>query len=154
MERRCIYTALSNSKSSPDSVFFSVWPQNQKKASPDPFHENMVRQKYLVRTVTFLWVRSSTFETKSLQSRRSSFICRPKLDMSDLIDSNIDLFMYLIVGIRFGTWKDKHLNWALFSFHSLYKIVIFQFNKPDKIFFFPLTLSKVCIFCGLIPSLI
>ena len=36
--------------------FFSVWPQNQKKASPDPFHENMVRQKYLVRTVTFLWV--------------------------------------------------------------------------------------------------
>ena len=77
--------------------------------------------------------------------------------MSDLIDSNIDLFMYLIVGIRFGTWKDKRLNWALFSFYSfssLYKIVIFQFNKPDKIFFFPLPLSKVCIFCGLIPSLI
>ena len=35
---------------------FLVWSQNQKIASPDPFDENMVRQKYLVRTVTFLWV--------------------------------------------------------------------------------------------------
>ena len=35
---------------------FLVWSQNQKTASPDPFDENMVRQKYLVRTVTFLWV--------------------------------------------------------------------------------------------------
>ena len=59
-----------------------------------------------------------------------------------------------IGGIRFGKRKDRPLNWALFSFHSLYKIVIFQFNKLDKIFFFPLTLSKVCIFCGLIPSLV
>ena len=48
--------------------------------------------------------------------------------MLDLIDSNIDLFMYLIGGIRFGKWKDRRLNWALFYFHSLYKIVIFQFN--------------------------
>ena len=26
-----------------------------------------------------------------------------ELDMSNLIDSNVDLFMYLIEGIRFGT---------------------------------------------------
>ena len=43
--------------------------------------------------------------------------------MSDLIDSNINLFMYLIGGIRFGKRKDKPLNQALFFFHSLYKIV-------------------------------
>ena len=37
---------------------------NQKRASPDPFHENMVRKvytaKYLVRT-NFLWVRTHFF---------------------------------------------------------------------------------------------
>ena len=38
---------------------------------------------------------------------------RPKLDMTDLIDSNVDLFMYLIEGIRFGAWKVRRLNWAL-----------------------------------------
>ena len=38
--------------------------------------------------------------------------------------------------------------------NSLYKIVIFQFNKLEKVFSFPRTLSKVCIFCGLIPSLV
>ena len=51
-------------------------------------------------------VRSSTFETKSLRSRNSHVghsICQPKLDISDLIDSNVDLFMCLIGGIRFGT---------------------------------------------------
>ena len=38
---------------------------------------------------------------------------RPKLDMTDLIDSNVDLFMYLIEGLRFGAWKVRRLNWAL-----------------------------------------
>ena len=33
--------------------------------------------------------------------------------MSNLIDPNVDLFMYLIEGIRFGTWKDRPLIWAL-----------------------------------------
>ena len=33
--------------------------------------------------------------------------------MSNLIDSNVDLFMYLIKGIGFGTWKVRRLNWAL-----------------------------------------
>ena len=26
-----------------------LWPQNQKKASPDPFHENMVRKVYTAK---------------------------------------------------------------------------------------------------------
>ena len=30
---------------------------------------------------------------------------KPKLDMSDWTDLNVDLFMYLIEGSRFGTWK-------------------------------------------------
>ena len=62
-------------------------------------------------------MRSSTFETKSSHSRNShvghSMLIhgRRKLDMSDLIDSNVDLFMYLIEGIRFGTWKVRRFNW-------------------------------------------
>ena len=43
--------------------------------------------------------QSSTFETKSLHNR-NSHVGRPKLDMSDLIDSNVDVFMYLIERIR------------------------------------------------------
>ena len=38
---------------------------------------------------------------------------RHKLDTSNLIDSNVDLFMYLIEGIRLGTRKDRPLIWAL-----------------------------------------
>ena len=62
---------------------------------------------------------SSSFETKSLHSRNShvdhsiSIHGPPKLNMSNLIDSNVDLFMYLIEGIRFGTRKDRRMNWAL-----------------------------------------
>ena len=40
---------------------------------------------------------------------------RSTLDTSKLI-SNVDLFMYLIEGIRFGTWKNRRLNWALLTF--------------------------------------
>ena len=57
-------------------------------------------------------MKSSTFETKSLHSRNSDGD-HSILDMSDLIDSNVDLFMYLIEGSRFGTWKDRCLNCAL-----------------------------------------
>ena len=65
-ERRCVYSALSDSKRGPDSFFFFGFGAigNQKRASPDPFHENMVRKvytaKYLVRT-NFLWVRTHFF---------------------------------------------------------------------------------------------
>ena len=33
--------------------------------------------------------------------------------------SDVDLSMYLIKGIRFGTWKDRRLNWALKAKESL-----------------------------------
>ena len=38
---------------------------------------------------------------------------RPKLDISDLIDSNVDLFIYLIEGIRIGTWKIQRFELGL-----------------------------------------
>ena len=31
------------------------------------------------------------------------------------IDPNVDLLMYLIEGIKLGTWKDGHLNWAFLN---------------------------------------
>ena len=46
-----------NSKKGPDSFFFRfwghrrLWPQNQKKVSPDPFHANMVRKVYTVKII-------------------------------------------------------------------------------------------------------
>ena len=39
---------------------------------------------------------------------------RPLL-MLNLIDSNVDLFMYLIKGISFCTWKERRLNWATYE---------------------------------------
>ena len=36
---------------------------------------------------------------------------RPNLDMSNLVDSNVDLFMYLIEGIGVGKWKVQRLSW-------------------------------------------
>ena len=54
-------------------------------------------------------MKCSTFETKSLHSRNSHvdhsnlILGSTKLNMSNLIDSNVDLSMYLIEGIRFGT---------------------------------------------------
>ena len=42
---------------------------------------------------------------------QSKFPCRP-IHGSDLIDSNVDLFMYSIEGVSFCTWKTQRLNWA------------------------------------------
>ena len=47
------------------------------------------------------------------------FMGRHKLDTSNLIDSNVNLFMYLIERIRFGTWKDRPLIWALITSYGL-----------------------------------
>ena len=61
-------------------------------------------------------MRSSTFETKLLDSR-NSHVCHSTLiygsTQINLMYSNVDLFMYLIKGIRFSTWKDRCLNWSL-----------------------------------------
>ena len=37
-----------------------------------------------------------------------------QLDMLNLNDSKVDLFMYFIEGIMIGTWKVQHLTCALF----------------------------------------
>ena len=36
---------------------------------------------------------------------------RPNLDISNLVDSNVDLFMYLFEGIGVGKWKFRRLSW-------------------------------------------
>ena len=41
--------------------------------------------------------------TDAMLATRSKFMGRPKLDMSHFIDSNFDLFIYLIEKIRFST---------------------------------------------------
>ena len=47
MKRRCIYTALSNSKRGPNwFFFFGFGATTPEKTSPDPFHENIVRKGY------------------------------------------------------------------------------------------------------------
>ena len=58
------------------------------------------------------WVRHIEVRRLSLHSRNSHVAWATKLDMTDLIDSNIDLFMYLIEGNKSGTWKARRLNWT------------------------------------------
>ena len=71
--------------------------------------------KYVVVIMHQVWhITSLTFETKSLHNQNSHVyhsLC-VELYRLDLIDSNIDLLMYLIEGIRFSTWKVQPLNWA------------------------------------------
>ena len=60
----------------------------------------------------------SKFEVWNVVALQSKIPCGPldlnsNLNMSDLITSNVDLFMFLIEGIRIGTWKVRRLNWAL-----------------------------------------
>ena len=54
---------------------------------------------------------------------QSKFPCgplgRPKLDVSKLIDSNVDLFMYLIERIRFVAWISNDYFESLLLPHLL-----------------------------------
>ena len=52
-----------------------------------------------------VWIKAVP---KSLQERLSS----SKLKQTLLIDSDAERFMYLIQGIRFGSWKGRRLNRA------------------------------------------
>ena len=68
-------------------------------------------------------MKSSASESKPLQScsraeipgqaRRKEPLSRSKLKEPFSIDSDAELFMYLIQGIRFGSRKDRRLNQAL-----------------------------------------
>ena len=46
------------------------------------------------------------------QARRKERLSRSKLKQALLIDSDTDLFVYLIQCIRFGSWKIRRLNRA------------------------------------------
>ena len=68
-------------------------------------------------------MKSSASESKAFQSRskgeipgparRKERLIRSKLKQAFLIDSDAELFMYLIQCIRFGSWKVRRLNRAL-----------------------------------------
>ena len=55
--------------------------------------------------------------------------------MSDLIDWNVDLFMFLIEGISFGTQKVWQLNLALFSYFVYSWQEYTTDRKQDAMFF-------------------
>ena len=68
-------------------------------------------------------MKSSATESRPFQSRskgkipgrakRKEQLSRSKLKKALLIDSDAELFMYLIQCIRFGSWKVQRLNRAL-----------------------------------------
>ena len=74
-------------------------------------------------------MKSSASESKPFQSRskgeipgrarRKERLSRSKLKQAFLIDSDAELFMYLIQCIRFGSWKDRRLNRALIDLSKL-----------------------------------
>ena len=67
-------------------------------------------------------MKSSASESKPFQSRskgeildrarRKERLSRSKLKKAFLIDSDAEIFMYLILCNRFGSWKDLRLNRA------------------------------------------
>ena len=59
-----------------------------------------------------VWIKAVS---KSLQRRNSVPLSRSKSKQAFLIDSDAELFMYLIQCIRFGSWKVRSLNRALIS---------------------------------------
>ena len=71
-------------------------------------------------------MKSSASESKPFQSRskgeipgwarRKERLSRSKLKQAFLIDSDAELFMYLIQCIRFGSWKVRRLNRALYGY--------------------------------------
>ena len=48
-------------------------------------------------------------------ARREEWLSRSKLKQPFWTDSDTELFMYLIRGIRLGSWKVWHMNQALGS---------------------------------------
>ena len=81
-------------------------------------------------------MKSSASESKPFQSRskceipgrvrRKEQLSRSKLKQAFLIDSNDELFMYLIQCIRFGSLEELRLKGALLYFSSIYN------TKPSE----------------------
>ena len=61
--------------------------------------------------------------------------------MSDLIDSNVDLFMFLIEGIRFGTQKVWQLNFELGLTYLVYSWQEYTTDRKQDAMFF----NWVCV---------
>ena len=51
------------------------------------------------------------------QARRKERLSRSKLKQVFVIDSDAELFLYLIWCIRLGSWIVRRLNWALAHLH-------------------------------------
>ena len=76
-------------------------------------------------------MKSSASESKPFQSRskgeipgrarRKERLSRSKLKQAFLIDSDAELFMYLIQCIRFGLWKVRRLHRAYYQIHFVWK---------------------------------
>ena len=75
-----------------------------------------VLTKYVIRIYALgsvhekfgVWIKGVP---KSMQGRKER-VSRSKLKQALLIDSDAELFMYLIQCIRFGSWKVRRLNRA------------------------------------------
>ena len=66
---------------------------------------------------------SKPFQSRSTaempgRARRKERLSLSKLKQAFLIDSDAELFLYLIQCIRFGSWKVRRLNRALQTHHS------------------------------------
>ena len=81
------------------------------------------------------YMKSSASESKpfvsrskgeiSRQARRKKRLSRSKLKQAFLIDSDAELFMYLIQYIRFGSWKVRCQSWFLFSVKREFNQLLF-----------------------------
>ena len=54
------------------------------------------------------------------RARRKERLSRSKLKQAFLVDSDAELFMYLIQCIRFGSWNVRRLNQALVAVRTIY----------------------------------
>ena len=62
-------------------------------------------------------MRSSTFESKSLHSQNSHLGHLNLINWSTQIKHiELNVFTNQIEGIKFGTWKNRRLNWVLLTF--------------------------------------
>ena len=114
--------------------------------------ENTLYNNLCIRLGTWKVWRSESkpFQSRSKgeipgQARRKERLSRSELKQAFLIDSDAELFMYSIQCIiRFGSWKVRHLNRALFILSTLHFI-----NRVVKLSFYPqeLKLSWKQQFC-------
>ena len=100
--------------SSPGSLF-----QNEGRCSA--FDMEIIFHSYAIKLIFKRKVvhLASFWKWGCLELGSGLFMGRHKLDTSNFIDSNVDLFMSLIEGIRLRTWKDRPLIWALVMSHGL-----------------------------------